>query len=153
MNATLASGTVLQTGGTTTRASDAAVLNETLELAAERCEDLTPLVYQRFFALRPEAAVFFNVPDPTMPPLGCGQMLFEIISLLTDAAAGKPHVVPYMHQIVSDHMNFKVTGEALYRDFLAALMDVLADLLGSHWTDRHSQAWARQVDVLLVGLR
>jgi len=133
-------------------ASDAAILDETLELAAARCEDLTPLVYQRFFALRPEAHALFNVPDPTMPPLGCGQMLFEIISLLTDAAAGKPHVAPYMHQIASDHVSFQVTGDALYRDFLTALMDVLAQLLGSHWTDRHAAAWARQADVLLAGM-
>jgi hypothetical protein len=33
---------------------DAAPITRSLELAAERCEDLTPLVYRRLFAEHPD---------------------------------------------------------------------------------------------------
>jgi hemoglobin-like flavoprotein len=84
-----------------------------------------------------------------MPPLGCGQMLFEIISLLVDAAAGKPHVSSYVHQIAPDHVSFKVLDLTLCDDFLQALVDALADLLGSGGTAARAQAWAPQSQALL----
>lgn len=141
-------GTFMSTLPTT----DSALLEETLEIAATRSDDITPEVFAAFFARCPEAQHLFTVLDPAAPPLGCGQMLFEIISLMTDAAAGRPHVQSYMHQIATDHVQFKVVDLALYREFLNALVDVLARLLGPQWTAAHAAAWARQGDALLKNL-
>lgn len=128
---------------------DHARLNETLELAAARCDDLTPLVFQRFFARRPGAVELFSIPDPQMPPLGCGQMLYELICLLLDGAAGQTYVGAYMQGIAEDHRQHRVLDRALYQDFLAALADVVAGLLGADWCQAHAEAWERQSESLL----
>lgn len=131
---------------------DHAVLHHTLELAATRCEDLTPLVFQRFFERRPDAASLFTVPDPNAPPLGCGQMLYEIICLLGDAATGQSYIGSYLHDIAEDHKRYAVFDASLYADFLAALVDVLAGLLGADWQPAHAAAWQRQSAQLLQHL-
>lgn len=129
--------------------SDAALLEETLERVAERCEDLTPAVYRRFFSRCPSASGLFTIIDPDTPPMGCGQMLFEIISLLCDSAAGKSYVPDYMQQIANEHMAFQVSGQQLYADFLDALNDTLAALMGDDWSPAHEQAWRRQTAKLV----
>lgn len=129
--------------------NDAALLEATLETVAERCEDLTPAVYRRFFSNCPAAAGLFTIIDPDTPPMGCGQMLFEIISLLCDSAADKSYVPGYMQQIANEHMAFQVNGQQLYADFLNALNDTLAALMGDDWSPEHEQAWGRQINRLL----
>ncbi len=136
----------------TGNSSDLELLNESLEIAVSRCEDFAPAVFARFFERCPVAAALFSVPDSAMPPMGCGQMVFEIISLILDAAAEKPYVASYMHQIASEHTAFKVTDSELYKEFLASLLDVLATLLDTDWTVAHAQAWTRQSATLLKGL-
>ncbi len=128
------------------------LLNASLELAVAQCEDLAPAVFARFFERCPVAIELFTVPDAAMPPLGCGQMVFEIISLLLDSAADKPYVASYMHQIASEHCAFKVDDSTLYAEFLASLADVLADLLGPQWSTAYAQAWERQSKRLLDSL-
>jgi len=131
---------------------DLDLLNASLELALAQCEDLAPAIFARFFARCPAATDLFTVPDAAMPPLGCGQMVFEIISLLLDSAAGKPYVASYMHQIASEHCTFKVEDATLYSEFMAALVDVLADLLGARWSPAYAHAWERQSKRLLESL-
>lgn len=131
---------------------DLVLLNASLELAVAHCEDLAPAVFTRFFTRCPAAVGLFTVPDAAMPPLGCGQMVFELISLLLDSAAGKPYVAPYMQKIAADHAGFQVRDGALYTEFMAALVDVLAGLLGPHWNAVYARAWVRQSEHLLASL-
>ncbi|SFQ29981.1 globin [Pseudomonas borbori] len=138
-----------QTVAADTPADDAALLEETLEMVSSRSEDLTPDVYARFFSRCPAASGLFTVIDPATPPMGCGQMLFEIISLLRDSAAGKPYVASYMQQIATEHAAFDVRDPALYREFMHSLADVQATLLGPDWSPAHAQAWDRQIAALL----
>lgn len=133
----------------TSPTNDAALLEETLEMVAERCEDLTPAVYRRFFTHCPSASELFTIIDPDTPPMGCGQMLFEIISLLRDSAADKSYVPGYMQQIASEHLAFQVSGQQLYADFLNALHETLAALAGDDWSPAHEQAWRRQITRLV----
>jgi hypothetical protein len=131
---------------------DALLIEEVLEFAAERCEDPAPLAFARFFERCPESRAFFTVLDPTQPPLGCGQMFFEVIQLLRDSAEGKPYVLEYMHQIATEHADFHVNDHQLYEGFLVAVADVMAELLGAEWTPARALAWSRQSEVLLQGL-
>ncbi len=133
-------------------APDLALLERTLELAAERHPDITPLVYARFFERCPQARTLFELIAPDQPPRGCGQMLFEILSLLVDCAAGRPHVAPYAHQVDHDHHAFGVDDPNLYAAFLDAVVDVLALQLGADWTTDLAAAWARQCRALLQHL-
>ena len=135
---------------TTTQPTEAAaLLDASLEIAAARGGDIVPAVYARFFVLRPDAAELFTVPDPTQPPLGCGQMMFEIINLLMDSAAGKPYVASYMRKIAIDHKDCRVADPVLYTQFMAAFRDVVADLLGADWNETYAAAWERQCAALL----
>jgi hemoglobin-like flavoprotein len=134
-------------------ADDAALIEGTLELVAERHPDITPLVYARFFERCPDARPLFQLIDPAQPPHGCGQMLFEIVSLMQDCAAGRPHVPSYLAQVDQDHRGFGAHEPAHFAGFLAALTDVLAQQLGADWTPSHAQAWARQSQTLLRHLR
>ncbi|VVQ15864.1 globin [Pseudomonas fluorescens] len=129
--------------------NDAALLEETLEMVAERCEDLTPAVYRRFFTQCPPASGLFTIIDPDTPPMGCGQMLFEIISLLRDSAADKSYVPGYMQQIANEHLALQVNEQQLYTDFLNALNDTLAALMDDDWSPAHEQAWRRQITRLV----
>lgn len=124
--------------------SDAALIAHTLELAAQKHDDIFPEDYARFFANCPASVPMFKVVDPSQPPHGCGQMLFEILSLLQDVAADKPYVASYMQQIASDHRAFGVGDPALYKKFLDSMVEVLAGLLGADWTVPHARAWERQ---------
>ena len=76
-------------------------------------------------------------------------MLFEIISLMRDTASHQAYVPSYMRQIAHEHAAFGVTDGALYAEFLASLVDVFANVLGSDWTDARAAAWARQSAALL----
>ena len=128
---------------------DGELIEATLELAAARHPDITPLVYARFFERCPEARSLFRVVDPQQPPHGCGQMLFEIVSLLQDCVVGRPHVSSYMQQLGHDHRSFGVHNPTLYAAFLAALSDVVEQQAGADWTPEHAAAWSRQSQALL----
>ena len=128
---------------------DAIVLEGTLEAVTSLDRDISPAVYSRFLSRCPAKAELFRMIDAEQPPHGCGQMLFEIISLLQDNATNKQYVAGYMRQIADEHAAFGVTDTSLYAEFLASLVDVLAAVLGSDWTDAHAAAWTRQSEALL----
>lgn len=129
--------------------SDAELIEQTLEIVAERSEDPAPEVFARFFERCPDARSMFTVLDPSQPPLACGQMCFEVIQLVRDTAEGKPYVPSYMSQVACSHAEIKVTDPRLYDEFLAALVDVMARLMGADWTEAHAAAWARQNAALM----
>lgn len=135
------------TGGT----ADAALLDESLEQAAALCEDLTPLVYARFFELRPDAQIYFQLNE--LDPRSHGRMLAEVLCLLQDSAKGEDYVRPTLQTIAKDHVSYGVTETAFYRDFLVALQAALETLLGKHWQPAWSAAWQRQCAALLAALR
>lgn len=141
--------TIANTPPATPSSSDATLLEETLETVAGRCNDLTPEVYRRFFVRCPSATGLFTIIDADTPPMGCGQMLFEILSLLRDNAEGKGYIPDYMKQIASEHAAFQVSERQLYADFLNALTDTLSTLMGNDWRPAHEQAWQRQITTLL----
>src|ERR1700761_6055187 len=60
---------------------DAAAISESLELAAERVGDLTPLVYEKLFAAHPDMLPLF-IRDTS--GLVRGEMLSRVIELIFD---------------------------------------------------------------------
>ncbi|MFN0184539.1 MAG: globin [Aquabacterium sp.] len=132
----------------TTDASDLALIDRALELAAQTPQDVTLQVYPRFFARCPAAAPLFTPISPDFAPHGCANMVMSIIELLRDAAAGKGYVAGYARQIADEHRSFGVHEPALYADFLDSLRDELAAALGPQWTPAMAQAWARQAHML-----
>ncbi len=127
--------------------NDAEAIDASLEIAATHCDDITPLVFDRFFAERPEARAFFHLDD--IDPRARGRMLVEILVLLNDSARGEGYVPPTLATIAADHVSYGIHGRDLYIAFFDALRSVLAELLAADWTPDYAAAWDRQCDVLL----
>ena len=134
----------------TATTDDATLLETSLEIAAERCEDLTPLVFARFLARRSDAASLFTEDD--LAAYRRGQMLQEVTFLLLHNAAGESYVPVNVQGTASDHTAYGVYDPALYTAFFAAYTDVLAELLGNDWNDAYAGAWQRQCAALLSNL-
>lgn len=134
----------------TAATDDAVLLEASLEIAAGRCEDLTPLVFARFLELQPDSAGLFTEDDLAVNRRG--RMLQEITFLLLHHAAGESYVPVNVQSTASDHTAYGVYDPALYTAFFVAYTDVLAALLGDDWNSAYASAWQRQSEALLSNL-
>jgi len=133
--------------------SDAQHVATTLAWLGENGHDIAPEVFVRYLARHPASAALFRVVDPTQPPHGCGQMVFEMLSVLQDSADAKPYVDGYLRDLVSGHKAFGVQGLRLYADLLQALTDTVNDRLTGHGSAAQAAAWARQTRALVERIR
>lgn len=119
-------------------------MEESLEKVAEACGDLTPAVYERFFAIHPEARSLFRLDDRTR-----GRMLGEILEILLELAQAHAYMPATIEELAKDHASYGHIPLDLYRDLLGALIGVMADGLGDAWTEAYAAAWRRQVERLM----
>jgi hemoglobin-like flavoprotein len=129
-------------------ANDAELMQSSLNIAARRCDDLTPLVYAEFFKVRPDAARFFST-DATINLIGRGRMLSFVLDLLLDSAAGQLYVAEHMQTSAYDHVSLGVFETDLYTDFMSALVTVLSELLADDWSDASAKAWRAHCQALV----
>ena len=117
---------------------------ESFELAASRCEDLTPLVYDRLFELRPETRGLFRA-DPKN--LIKGSMLELALEAVLDFAGEKKASHRLIFCEVQSHDAYGTQPE-IFTVFFVVMRDVVRDLLGADWTAEMDAAW----DETLKGL-
>ncbi|MGE3599654.1 MAG: globin [Dehalococcoidia bacterium] len=130
---------------------DAAIMLETLEIASTRCDDITPAVYERFFRHRADAAGYFPHSDAS-GLIGRGRMLNVVVELLLDSAACESYVPENVRTSAYEHMSLRIFDPTLYQDFMIALVDTLAELLGDDWGVARADVWRRQCVIFLEGL-
>jgi len=107
------------------------------ELAAERCEDLTPLVYRRLFARHPEAEAMFRRDGGDLVK---GSMLaFALEAILDFAGERSGHFRMIECEVVS-HDAYGTPRE-LFNAFFAVIAETLCELLGPHWSVEMDEAW------------
>ena len=112
------------------------------ELAASRCADLTPLVYQRLFDAHPETQAMFRSDGRDLVK---GSMLALAIEAILDfAGQRRGHFRLIACEVVS-HDGYRTPRE-LFIAFFAIIRDCLRDLLGDQWSIEIANAW----DQLLV---
>ena len=112
------------------------------ELAASRCADLTPLVYQRLFDAHPETQAMFRSDGRDLVK---GSMLALAIEAILDfAGQRRGHFRLIACEVVS-HDGYGTPRE-LFIAFFAIIRDCLRDLLGDQWSIEIANAW----DQLLV---
>lgn len=116
-------------------ASDAIVAS--LELAAERCEDLTPLVYDRLFEQRPETRRMFRTEGSELVK---GAMLELAIEAILDFARERKASHRLIFCEVQSHDGYGTSPE-LFNVFFAVIADTVRDLLGDEWTAELDTAW------------
>ena len=110
-----------------------------LELAAERCDDLTPLVYTELFRVRPETRALFRT-DPK--DLIKGSMLQLSLDAILDFAGERKAAHRLIFAEVQSHDAYGTSPE-LFNVFFKVIGDVVRDLLGSDWTPTMDAAWRK----------
>src|SRR4030088_1688662 len=107
------------------------------EMAAERCEDLTPLVYRRLFREHPEAEAMFrrDGSDPVK-----GSMLALTIDAMLDFAGDRTGHFRMIECEVSSH-NAYGTPRKLFGEFFGVIADTMREILGAEWSPEIEEAW------------
>jgi len=112
-------------------------IERSFELAAERCEDLTPLVYRRLFKAHPETqAMFRSEGSETVQ----GSMLALTIEAILDFAGERSGHFRLIAAEVFSHDGYDVTRE-LFVAFFAIIAQTLREIVGSDWSDEIDAAW------------
>jgi hemoglobin-like flavoprotein len=111
---------------------------ETFEIAADLCEDLTPLVYACLFRDQPEMEpLFWRDKNHQVK----GEMLSRVISAILDFA-GERHYPSTMIQCeVITHEGYDVPPD-VFATFFGTVRNTLAELLAGQWTPAMDEAWA-----------
>ena len=114
-------------------------IQQSFELAAERCTDLTPLVYQRLFRLHPEAQAMFRTEGSHLVK---GSMLAMAIDAILDFAGERQgHFRMIACEMLSHHAYG--TSRELFFAFFRVIAETLRELLGEEWSPQMDAAWKK----------
>lgn len=120
------------------------LITESLDLAAERCADMTPLVYARLFAAHPDMeALFWRDSDHAVK----GEMLARVIMAILDFIDKRQYADTLIQCEVVTHDGYGVPPET-FAVFFGVVRDAVRDVCGQAWTREMDAAW----DALLAAL-
>jgi len=115
------------------------LIQQSFELAAERCEDITPLVYRRLFRQHPEAEAMFRSEGSDLVK---GSMLALAIDAMLDFAGDRGGHFRMIECEVASHDAYG-TPRKMFSEFFGVIADTLRELLGDDWSPEMSQAWRK----------
>lgn len=124
--------------------TDLVLIQESLDLAAERVDDLVPLVYERFFALRPDVVHLFE-----NDPLGRGRMFNETLTMILEYTRQAGYLEGIVEREVQDHREYGATL-SMYESYFDAVVQALQAVLGTIWLPQYEEAWRRQLKGLMA---
>jgi hemoglobin-like flavoprotein len=113
------------------------LVQQSFELASERCADLTPLVYQRLFRAHPEAQAMFRTEGSDLVK---GSMLAMAVEAILDFAGERQGQFRMIACEVLSHDAYGTPRE-LFFAFFGIIADTLRELLGGDWSHEMSAAW------------
>ncbi len=131
--------------------SDQALIWNSLEIAAEHCDDLVPPVYARFFVARPEVAGIFAVGPGEKPNPAMGSMINELIALIADGIDAGTLDSTIMSTLIN-HLGWGI-DLAMYEALLISLTESVRAACGDSWTDEMTGAWQRRAALVIDSLR
>jgi hemoglobin-like flavoprotein len=114
-------------------------IERSFEIAALRCEDLTPLVYRRLFEAHPEARTMFRTEGSESV---MGSMLALTIDAILDFAGERTGHFRMNECEVSSHDAYG-TPRDLFVAFFGIIAETLREILGTDWTPDTDAAWRR----------
>ena len=117
--------------------SSANPIEESFELAATRCEDLTPLVYARLHHAYPETRAMFRTEGSELVK---GSMLAMTIESILDFAGPRSGKFRMIECEPSSHDAYG-TPRDLFVAFFGVIAATLRELLGAEWSPRIDAAW------------
>jgi hemoglobin-like flavoprotein len=112
-------------------------IERSLDLAAARCADLTPLVYARLHREYPETRTMFRTEgsEPVK-----GSMLALTIEAILDLAGERSGRFRMIECEISSHDAYGTSRE-LFIAFFGVIAATLRDLLGAEWSEEIEGAW------------
>jgi hemoglobin-like flavoprotein len=117
-------------------------VERSFELAAERCEDLTPLVYRRLFEKHPEAKAMFR-SEGSEPVKG--SMLALTLEAVLDFAGERSGHFRLIECEVSSHDAYGTPRE-LFVAFFGVIAETLREIIGADWSPEIDAAWRQLLD-------
>ncbi|MGQ0681986.1 globin [Bradyrhizobium sp.] len=112
-------------------------IESSFELAAERCEDLRPLVYRRLHAEHPQTLALFRSEGSELVK---GSMLAMTIEAILDFAGERSGKFRMIECEAVSHDAYGTPRE-LFVAFFGVIMRTLQELLGPDWTAGMDRAW------------
>ena len=112
------------------------------EIAAERCEDLTPLVYRRLFSEHPEAQTMFRTEGSELVK---GSMLALTIDAILDFAGERTGHFRLIECEVSSHDAYGTPRE-LFIAFFGIIAATLREILEGDWSEEIDAAWRKLLE-------
>jgi hemoglobin-like flavoprotein len=119
-------------------------IQHSFQLAAERCEDLTPLVYHRLFREHPEAEAMFRSEGSDLVK---GSMLVLTIDAILDFAGDRTGHFRMIECEVQSHDAYG-TPRKLFGEFFGVIADTLREILGTDWSPEIEEAWRKLLSEL-----
>jgi hemoglobin-like flavoprotein len=117
--------------------SSANPIERSLALAAERCADLTPLIYERLHRDYPETRTMFRTEGSEFVK---GSMLAMTIESILDLAGERSGKFRMIACELSSHDAYGTSRE-LFLAFFGVIIASLHELLGADWSDEIDHAW------------
>jgi hemoglobin-like flavoprotein len=117
-------------------------IERSFELAALRCHDLTPLVYERLFRQHPEARTMFRSEGHKFVK---GSMLALTIDAILDLAGPRTGNFRLIECKVSSHDAYGTPRE-LFVAFFGVIAATLREILGADWSPKIDAAWRKMLD-------
>jgi len=112
------------------------------EIAAERCEDLTPLVYRRLHSEHPETITMFRTEGSELVK---GSMLALTIDAILDFAGPRTGHFRMIECEISSHDAYG-TPRNLFIAFFGVIAGTLRELLGADWSPEIDVAWREMLE-------
>jgi hemoglobin-like flavoprotein len=112
-------------------------IERSFELAAGRCEDLTPPVYRRLFREHPEAEAMFRTEGSALVK---GSMLALTIDAILDFAGDRAGQFRMIQCEVVSHDAYGTPRE-LFVAFFDVIAETVRDILGADWSPEIDDAW------------
>ena len=117
-------------------------IHRSFELAAERCEDLTPLVYERLFREHPETTSMFRTEGSDLVK---GSMLALTVDAILDFAGDRSGHFRMIECELSSHDAYGTSHE-LFVAFFGVIAATLHDILDTDWSPEIDRAWRKLLD-------
>lgn len=118
---------------------DADAIELSLEIAAERGGDLTPVVYSRLFQRQPEMEPLFW-RDSTHAIKG--EMLMRVFEAILDFIRARQFADRMIQTEVVTHAGYDVPPD-VFATFFGLVAEVVEEFCGADWSPAMAKAWLR----------
>jgi len=118
---------------------DAEAIEASLEIAAERGGDLTPIVYERLFERQPEMkALFWRDTSHAIK----GEMLMRVFEAILDFIGARKYADHLIQTEVITHAGYDVPP-VVFAIFFGLVAEVVQEVCGPDWSPAMASAWKR----------